>query len=437
MIIGFALDKETNGAYFPSLRSQKNRQDMNRQHLLPIIALLVLGCTALLFGQPGAPIGEKYRLTGEEQYSEPVHFWLIPDGPEDAAQVRRVGAGQIRQLDAAAGVPQPEGLLRPFVSANGRYWGTAALSGDPAGDRQLSIAVYEGAGTLRYRLERVQHYDDPLPLLRLSGRDGALLIARSSTGQVWFYDRRGALLREVELFPNLAYDLERIVALEVSANAKSVAVLAGKRGASPAGSDAPNPSAEPHLFLFSAEGELRWQQPLNEYTPGALAVSPEGNYLAAAGYTIDVDGRITQRSVIYDRAGEIVMELPRRFELAYFSADEQFLLLTGKKSTQLIDLKSGAVRWERQISRNKEQICAVRVAGGARTIALLSAVSEYGPNGFVFNHPHLEILGRNGDLLQELTFLEAEFREPALLLAPDAQTLFIGFQHQHLIYRAQ
>ena len=216
-----------------------------------------------------------------------------------------------------------------------------------------------------------------------------------------------------------------------------MAVLAGKRGASPAGSDAPNPSAEPHLFLFSAEGDLRWQQPLNEYTPGALAVSPEGNYLAAAGYTIDVDGRITQRSVIYDRAGEIVMELPRRFELAHFSADEQFLLLAGKKSAQLIDLKSGAVRWERQISRNKEQICAVRVAGGARTIALLSAVSEYGPNGFVFNYPHLEILGRNGDLLQELTFPEAEFREPALLLAPDAQTLFIGFQHQHLIYRAQ
>lgn len=410
---------------------------MNRQHLLPTIALLVWGCTALLFGQPGGPGGENYRFAGEARYADPVRFWLIPDGQEDAARVRRVDAGQIRLLDAVSALPQPEDLLFPFVSPNGRYWGTASLSGDPAGERRLSITVYEGAGTLRYRMEQVQHEDDPLPLLRLSGRDGALIVSRSSTGQVWFYDQQGALAREVALFPDLAYDLERIVALEISADGNTVAVLAGKRGASPAGSEAPNPSAEPHLFQFTSDGELRWRQPLNEYTPGALAISPGGNYLAATGYTVNVAGRITQRSVIYERDGTMTLEIPRRFEAAHFSADEQFLLLSDKKSAQLIDLPAGALRWERRISRETGQICAVRVANAAETAALLSAVSEYRPGGFVFSDPRLEILDRNGALRQELTFPEAEFREPALLLSPDAATLFIGFQYQHQIYRAQ
>lgn len=407
---------------------------MNRLHLcLPTAVLLVLGCAVFLFGREG----KNYHLVSKERHAEPVDFWRVPDGPSDAALVRRVQAGQIRRLDAATGPAQPADLLFPFLSPNGRYWGTAALSGDPAGERRLALAVYEGAGTLLYRLERVQHFDDPLPSLRLSGRDGALIISRSSTGQLWFYDRRGTLLREVALFPDLPYDLERIVALEISNNGETVAVLAGKRGASPAGSEAPNPSAEPQLFRFTGDGELRWQQPLDAYTPGALAVSPGGKYLAASGYTVDVAGRITQRSVIYERDGTIILEIPRHFETAHFSADEQFLLLSDKTSAQLIDLPAGAIRWERRIAREAGQICAVRVANAAETAALLSAVSEYRPGGFVFNDPQLEVLDREGNLLQELSFPEAQFREPALLLSPDAATLFIGFQHQHQIYRAQ
>lgn len=407
---------------------------MKRQHILVTITLLVLGCTAILLGQAE----DEYRLISEERYSTPVNFWLVPDGPSDAALVRRIAAGQIRLLDAAAGLPQPADLLFPFASANGRYWGTAALSGDPAGERRLSIAVYEGAGRLLYRLERAQHFDDPLPSLRLSGRDGALIISRSSTGQVWFYDQQGALLRELDLFLNLTYDLERIVAPAISDDGSAVAVLAGKRGAAPAGSQAPNPSAEPHLFLFTRGGELRWQQPLDEFTPGELAISAGGEHLAASGYTIDIGDRITQRSVVYGRAGKVILEIPRRFEMAHFSSDGQFLLLADKKSAQLIDLRSGIILWDWQYPDKKAgQLCAVRIAHNARTVALLSAVNEYRPEGFVFIDPRLEILDRDGGLRQELTFPEAQFREPALLLSPDAATLFIGFQDQHQIYRAQ
>lgn len=410
---------------------------MNRLHALKATALLVIGLTLQLSGQSGVAVGSRYQLERREVHPDPVLFWLTPGGQDDVFRMSRVQGGQIRFPDAT-GLALPEGFLFPVVSANGRYWGTVALSGDPLTERQLHFSVYEGSGTLRYRLERVQHFDEPLPSLRLSGRDGALVISRSSTGQVWFYDQQGALIRELDLFPNLTYDLERIVTPEISDDGKTVAVLAGKRGAAPAGSDAPIPSAEPHLFLFTRDGELRWQQPLDEFTPGELAISAGGEHLAASGYTIEIGGRSTQRSVVYDRAGKIILETPRRFEMAHFSSDGQFLLLADKKSAQLIELRSGVILWNKQYPDKKTgQLCAVRIGDSARTAALLSANNEYHPEGFVFTDPRLEILDRAGSLLQELTFPQAQFREPALLLSPDAATLFIGFQDQHQIYRAQ
>ncbi|NIT56708.1 MAG: hypothetical protein GWN00_10885, partial [Aliifodinibius sp.] len=168
----------------------------------------------------------------------------------------------------------------------------------------MQVDIYSSSGEKRYSLNRNQYYDDSIPSVVISDLDGSVIMGQNTVGKLWFYDQDGELRREVELFPDASYDLERILHLDLSEDGTRLAVVASKRGASHLGSKAPHPSGEPHLFLLTHTGDELWKKALPDFNSSATAISKNGDHLIANSYTVDIPGNLQKQSLLFNDNGE-------------------------------------------------------------------------------------------------------------------------------------
>ena len=384
----------------------------------------------------------RYELTTSKNVGRPVKSWLfskriektgLPSVAVQDKQIKWISDVESKSLDL------PKGYLRTVFSKGGNYFGIISLIESLKTSNRnkiLQVEIYTSTGEKLYSQSRNQYYDDSIPSVIISDLDGSIIMGQNSIGKLWFYHQDGELSREVELFVEASFDLERVLHLDLSEDGASLAVVASKRGASQLGSKAPNPSGVPHLFLFTRSGDEVWRKALPEFNTSATAISEHGDFLIANSYTVDMRGNIKKTTSLFDNHGETVASFDLLFKYAHFSPDSEFLILAENTKARMVELSTGRTVWSHDISRKQGMITAVRLASNAAVAVLLVAKNEFKKGAFVFTNSRLEVFDRFGALHQEIAIKDETFKKPVLKLSPDHQHIVVGFESSYHIYEA-
>lgn len=379
----------------------------------------------------------QYELVKSEDISHSIDAWVFPpEKPMIAIEENRIN--WINNSEITDFV-MPEDAVKVIFSKQANYFAIMRLNdiSDYNKERNLQIDVCKSSKEKIYTVKRPYHYDDSLPLVAVSDLDGSLIIGQNTIGEVRFYNHTGSLIRNAQLFEDAEYDLERTLHIDISKDGTTAAIVAGKRGASPLGSNAPNPSAEPYLFLFTKEGKELLRKPLPDLNGAVTAISPNGQYIAAGSYTVEMSGNITKRTIIFDRNGREIEQTDMLFKLAAFSASSEWIILADNSNANVVDLSTGEILWGHEISKKNGMITAVDISDNGEIAVLLIGKSVYKDGKFIYTNPRLELLKNDGDLVQELEIADQEFEKPALKLFPDSKNIFIGFRNAYQIYRGK
>jgi len=278
-------------------------------------------------------------------------------------------------------------LVKQVVSPQGKWFALAHLE-MPEGS-QITVSVYASDGTQRYQLKRPNARDMPIPGLHIFEKDGSIVLSDAAEARLFFYGPGGTLLETIEVYENASYDLERVIDVSIAAETGHIAVAAGKHGASPAGSTALKPDADPQLFLFNADRSLQWQKDLPGYNVLSCEVSPNGQFIAVGNYTVYTDKPMEHVSSILNESGETIYRNQRLFKNAVFSSDSRSLLLTENQHAQLINLTSATPVWEKTIPRDQGIIMERAIHPRGSEAALLLAKQTFKNNAFIFEEPSL------------------------------------------------
>lgn len=289
------------------------------------------------------------------------------------------------------------------------------LVGPPADT--LRVRVFRPDGALRYEAALPHHPDDPPPQVALAGDAGAAVYVRPATAEVFFLAPDGSLHRRVALFDAAPHALERVALVATSPDGRLVAVAAQREAARPglAGADATV------LFVFDAEGTLRWRRSLPGPALQALAVSAHP-LVAVSTYDAYAGPGVQAQSRVFDADGAPVFEAPVGADAFHFGDGE--VLLVQKRSAAAYDLGGG----HRFTYRPEAGAQIVDAAAGAPH-ALLVGRAAYAPQGFVFEDLRLVAVGSEGAVVSARPVGSGQ--APALSLEPDGAVVVVdGAPHR-------
>ena len=379
--------------------------------------------------QPALPNNTVFNAAPTQTFSGEVRAYKTLN-TEDALLSLDDKNITIRSASGQKRIFLPEYFIDLYTSRSGAYFAVTALipqkKYQPA-DKQLQVDVYSAQGNLLYTIQRHKHYDDPIPQVVVSDNDGSLILGESAEGRLFFYSSNGQLIRRVVLFTDANYDLERTLQIAVNAAGDRITVLAGKRSASPLDSDAPNPSAEPYLFLFDADGIEQWRKPLAQTTPQNVAISPDGSSVFAGSFSAYTDGRIEKRTQLFRENGTVINALPLLFRSAEFLSSDAKALLADRSTVYLVDARNGKITAQKAFPPEKGMITAARFDREGNRIFVLTARNRFEDGRFIFKQPALHILTPKGTTVQTMPFPNETFIQPALQI--DNDQVFIGFMH--------
>jgi hypothetical protein len=382
-----------------------------------------------------------YQLENSLSMDSPVKFWVLKassnfsDNPILAIgeqQISWIGESTLESIDL------PTHALGVIFSKEGKFYAVIHADNTPMSpddSRNISIEVFRSDGEKIYSINRTQSYDDLIPILMVSDGDGSVIVGQNSNAQIWFYDHTGELLEKVSLFQKIEYDLERNLSIDINSEGSYVAVVAGKRGSSPEGSGAINPSAEPEQFLFTTDGALLWKKELPKYNSTSTAISPDGSFIATNNYTIDMQGNVSKTTIVFDSDGQKLMTTEILFKHAVFSPNSKTLLLMENSTAQLVDLSTTDLLWKHEVSQSDGIITSGSLSENGEIALLLIAKNEFKDGEFLFVEPELQVFDIQGKVIQEIRVLEQTFQIPSLKISTDSKEIFVGFKNIYQIYR--
>jgi len=308
-------------------------------------------------------------------------------------------------------------------------------SGSSQQQSELRFSVINHIGKTQSTIHFLHFYDEPFPAFALSDKNGAVVAGQSATGTVWFYDATGHLSKEVDLFPDDEYALERILQIQISENGERVAVLATRRPSSPVDADVSNPSGDPTLFLFNSQGEEIWQRSLPGTDAGSIALSAQGNTIFASSYTSKLNGHVKHSSILFDDTGEKIAEFNLSFRKAHFSSNGERAILIDNRQAALINVSSKQIVWNFK-SRKPQIIADAQLSQDGDVAVVLRAQNNFRNGKFIFEEPEIIVLNSKGEMTQSIA-IDGTFETPAISLSPDAKYIYLGLQKSLRIFTAE
>ena len=334
-------------------------------------------------------------------------------------------------------IPIPKDYLYFVASPGKKYIGFVYQKKSPGKTEpgQLEIAIVDDTGVVFPAIRFPHYFDEPFPAFAISDREGASVLGQATTGTLWFYDSNGRLLREVDLFQDDDYALERSLQIAVAGDGGRVAVLATKQPASPTNSGVSAPSGQPTLFLFDINGEKIWQHLLPQTSGGSVAISPNGKHIFVSCYSSDLSGKIARSTVLFDDSGNEQAEYDLLFRKAHFSPDGTRAVLIDNHIATQINLVSTRKVWQFKTPK-PEILTDARLSAGGQIAVLLSAKNEFRDGKFVFEEPRIIILQNDGTIRQSLN-ASGTFYQPAISLSRDAHSIYLGLLESFRTYSTE
>ncbi len=405
--------------------------------LFDVFILVILMWRSFLLAQESGKESVWFELERQINVPAEVTQWYLFPEKQIAITSREI---LLYQEGGSQTIPLPPNYLKTVFSKNGRFAALVTLnpveSVEPI-DRELTISVFSVSDLTRelYHINRKLYFDRVIPSLSVIGNNGSVIVGESDTGEIWFYDQSGNLVSQVVLFPDAEYDLEKILDIDINEDGSRIAVVAGKRGGSPAGSDAVNPSAEPYLFCFTGQGMEIWRKALPDFNSNKVAISPDGRLIVANSFTIFVNGRLIKKTLIFNSEGANIFTTDILIKHARFSPDSRYVLLAENNQLQLVDAEQEKLLWRQKISREDGIFIDGAVSGQNGIAAVLIAGISWENDQFVNLNPQVVLFNLKGQSLQRIESTGQKALKPGLCFGKVTEFLLVGLGNSYQIFR--
>ena len=300
-----------------------------------------------------------------------------------------------------------------------------------SGEARWLLQIFRSSGSLQTAFALPLHRDEPFPVVQVTDRGERIFVANPAIATLRIFDGSGGLLREVRLFDDTAFDYERGLMLDVSADGRWLAVAAMATAARP---QHPLADRNSHLWLFDRDGREQWRLTLPEQSLYALRMSDDSRFLAVASYDAYAAPDMIRKIRVFDRAGWQVQESHGLFDAARFDPEQQRLYFTDRRALRRLDLNTGEVHTLFSASGSAQKIVAMLLSPGRRHLAVAVAQPQFRENRFQFDQAQLFLISTDGRTRSALSPPEDELQPPFLLPVQGANRLAVTTkQTLHLI----
>jgi hypothetical protein len=305
-------------------------------------------------------------------------------------------------------------FLKHAVSANGN---AIAVLEKIAGAKErkseslLALRWFDRSGQSRGSHKLAAHNDDPLPQIAFDATGTHLFLALPATARATFLHQDGQALRETALFAETPYVNERPLFLAASAG-----VFAVLSQPSPA-------TSAPEIICFSASGDEQWRRVLPVGIAGGLAISDDGNWMAAGRYSVN-GSRVESTITIFNRNGELRANLNGLFRRAIFAKDNSRLLLMDRRQLRAVSLPQGELLWQVNLTQRSEMFVDIAATAPKKNFAL-AASSVFKENRFLFENARILAFDERGQQQGE-TPVTTALNSPWLRISDDGQRLALA-----------
>jgi len=377
--------------------------------------------------------GPTYRLKTTVLLDHSISKWNFGDNGIFARMNNRI----IKFEGEDRAEIETDQLLKIHFSKTNRFYATVSFADERVTEKERTILInsYNGLNEKLYTLSFDGYYDQPYPVLSLSDFNGALAIGHIAEGVIEFYSETGDLVQKHVLFPESEFNFEKNMAMDRSIQPENIAVAAQERSAAPAGSSAPNPDGNPHVFVFSQDGILLWEKTLSEFSITSVSISPAGNYLITNNFTIDKNGQLTKNALLLDQSGNELKSFNILYKNAVFSDDSNRLLMTNNKAARTYDVSGQKYVWDYVIQDNEMMISAARISHDGNLSALLLGKNEFTKEGFIFTQPKLLISKHSDNTIREIPLQDQVLLQPELWISPKNNDIYVGTKNSLQIYQ--
>lgn len=285
-----------------------------------------------------------------------------------------------------------------------------------ASENFFTVRFFNRSGQPRGSYQFSQHRDDPLPHIIFEARGEYLLLAYQATARLIFLQTTGQVLREISLFREAPYANER--PLFIAASAGGFIALSQKAPSTDTKAVAPT------LIYFSNKGEEQWRRELPTGTAGGLAVSDDGNWIAANRYAV-IGARVEATNAIFNFHGERQTTIEGLFRRAVFAENGNSLLLMDRRQLHAVDFRSGKTLWQANLARRAEMFVDIVATAAHDKVFALVAENAFKENRFIFEKARLLGFDNAGRQQTEIA-LPNQLIAPVLKISNDDNRLTLG-----------
>lgn len=389
-------------------------------------SLLALAFGFLFGTLAGIPASAQPDTSASEATVQRLRDVGTPGGRVLLVRVDTAGtATQIVQVGNQLERYSPEGrqvvslggsLVHSRTSSGERFLGILIESDatDQPDARVLRLQVLHHEGTLRYEHILPRTHDAPRPVLAVNDRTGAIAYGHPARSEVVLLDGDGREVVRVQLFEDAPYTLERTLLLSFSPDGQYLAVAAMREAARPGAALAENV----RVWLYRADGTLRWQRTLPAPSLHALAVSPEAAWVAVATLDAYADGGMVRRTHFF--AGDSTPQgtLPVLFAQASFTEDRRQVWLATSRRVVGYDLAAHHTLFTETVKPPASRVLDVVVHPGGTQGIVLQGTPRFEDGQFVYYDLQAHYLRSDGAMLERLAVGDAVGTAPRLAVMP-------------------
>jgi hypothetical protein len=321
-------------------------------------------------------------------------------------------------------------------SQNGTYLGIQQIlerEGPSERPKSISLTLYHFRGEKLWSITDPLGVDEPLPSWYISN-SGRVVVVSPTTSRLRFFDRSGSVERTVELFSDSPPEMERPIACAFSEDGQWLAVNALYHHPRPGDAMTPRQRGQSYLILFAEGGDELWRRPLEEEISGPVAISGQGQTIAATAVSIKGVDLIEVRTHLYDAQGCWLAAVDMAFRLADFGASGDRLLLSRKGDLRVVETATGKILWEDRLADEYGQIRAVDLSPDGTSALAMAAPSHYRNGRFHFTPVHAAVYDERGRQVWSQSFPEAISNRPLAGFLSDGNGFMLSFRNRYLIY---
>ncbi len=314
-------------------------------------------------------------------------------------------------------------FLKHWVSSNGSAIAVlekVVSAKDGSDESALILRWFDRGGQQMGSYNFTQHRDDPLPQISFNATGSHLVIAQPAMARLIFLNNNGQTLHESSIFSEVPYSQER--SFFMAASAETFVVLTQFMPSAPAKAIAPV------CLRFSTSGEEQWRRELPAGTAGGLAISDDGKLIVASRYLVHVaenESRVESTISLLQHDGKLLATVDGLFRKAAFAKNNARLLLMDRRQLRALEIPSGKVLWQVNLSRRAEMFVDIAADAGQDKVFALAGYSVFKENRFVFENARLLGFDNTGRQRVEQP-LQTALSSSALVISENGQRLVLA-----------